>query len=260
MSRPLSRKILHGLEEPIFDSLPQGVIANFDRPRSENALLWNIFYPRSSPHLKWRRLAALRPEWGTTLDLAREIDEDLTPYFWGYHISGEKLEVLDQVLAEVDGPGPKTEIDLLLRGRSKLIVVEAKNTSALGRCSRYQAQRCPEIQLNEGGEYDPCRYWESGAGQMNAELDFGSRPAPGDSSPACNRHYQLARTLLVGRTLARALHLDLHIWLLLPRRSWRGFEKTWLDFARRVRDETLWRRMRVLAWEELETYSALTSP
>jgi hypothetical protein len=255
MSRPLSRKILYGLEEPVFDRLPQSVIANFDRPRSENALLWNIFYPRSKPYLNWRSLAALQPEWGTTLRLMREPDDDLNPYFWGYHISGDRLEGLDRILAEVDGPGPKTEIDLFLRGSSKLVVVEAKNTSGLGRCSRYQAGRCPEIHAPEEGAYDPCRYWEVGAGQMSVELELGSRPIPGSPSPACHRHYQLARTLLVGSALARDLGLELHMWLLLPRRSWRAFKPTWLDFARRVRDEALWRRLRVLAWEELQSYS-----
>jgi hypothetical protein len=256
MSRPLSRRILYGLEEPIFDKLPQSVIANFDRPRSENALLWNCFYPRGTPGLEWRRLAALRPRWGTALEADQESDDLLKPYFWGYDVSGGRLEHLDEVLLAVDGPGPKTEVDLFLRGRSNLIAVEAKHTAALGRCSRYQAGRCPEIHAYSTAGAAPCRYWLPGAGQMSAELEFGARPEPGEEAPACYVHYQLGRTLLVGKRLARRLELDFHLWLILPRRSWRGFQKTWMDFARRVRSEAVWRRMRVLSWEEIQSYSA----
>jgi len=255
MGRPLSRKILHGQEEPIFDHLPQSVIANFDRPRSENALLWNIFYPRSMPGLEWKRLAALRPCWGSGYDLENEPDEKLEPYFWGYNITGERLSRLDPALAGVDGPGPKTEVDLFLIGSSKLVVVEAKHTAALGRCSRYQAGRCPEIHSRSDSSVEPCRYWEDGAGRMEAGLEMGSRPIPGDTAPACNLHYQLARIFMVGCALQQELDLELHVWLVLPRRSWRSFETTWLDFTRRVRQEKLWRRMRVLAWEELQSYA-----
>ncbi|MEJ2012233.1 MAG: hypothetical protein P8X64_08420 [Anaerolineales bacterium] len=256
MARPLSRKILHGLEEPIFERLPQSVIANFDRPRSENALLWNCFYPRGTPGLDWRKLASLRPCWGTALDASREADDLLKPYFWGYDVSGSRLTHLDEVLMAVDGPGPKTEVDLFLMGRSKLIVVEAKHTAGLGRCSRYQAGRCPEIHASPSAEDDPCRYWLPGAGEMSAELDFGARPVPGDEAPACSLHYQLARTLLVGKELARRHKLEFHLWLILPRRSWRGYQAAWLDFARRVQSEAIWRRMRVLAWEAIQSYSA----
>jgi hypothetical protein len=254
MPPPRSKKILYGQQEVIFDFLPQNVLANFYHPRSENALLWNIIYSRSQPDLDWRRLVALPPLWGTAVDAGREPDDRLIPYYWGYRVSGEKLEGLDDVLTDVDGPGPKTEVDLFLKGRSKLVVVEAKHTAALGKCSRYQAGRCPEIHRCDDRDEPVCRYWEAGPSMMDTALAMGERPVPGDGSPPCNEHYQLARTLMVGLALERKLKLELHLWLILPRRSWKRFQPTWLDFAERVRDEERWRRMRVLAWEELESY------
>jgi hypothetical protein len=39
--------------------------------------------------------------------------------------------------------------------------------------------------------------------------------------------------------------------MVIPQASWTKLEPVWLDFADRVRDEDLWRRLRVLAWEDL---------
>ena len=83
-------------------------------------------------------------------------------------------------------------------------------------------------------------------------LEMGDRPTPGSVSPPCNQHYQLARTLLVGSALARELNLELHMWLVTTRRGWRSFERSWLDFVGRIRDDNLWRRLRVLTWEDLD--------
>jgi hypothetical protein len=83
-------------------------------------------------------------------------------------------------------------------------------------------------------------------------LDFGARPALGaEESPPCARHYQLARTLLIVEYLARAENLEPHLCLLIPRRRWPALRALWLDFTERVRDEDLWRRLRVVAWEDL---------
>jgi hypothetical protein len=57
--------------------------------------------------------------------------------------------------------------------------------------------------------------------------------------------------LLVGTSLATRLRLQLHLWLIVPRGRWRSFEKDWLDFSDRVRDDKLWRRLRVIAWEDV---------
>jgi len=82
-------------------------------------------------------------------------------------------------------------------------------------------------------------------------LLFGGRPIAEDRPPPCNRHYQLARTLVVGKALAQELNLDFYLWLIVARNYWKNLEKTWLDFVDQVRDDQLWRKMRVIAWEEI---------
>ncbi len=250
--RQIPRSILIGREEGIFDVLPQRVFDNLYRSGSENALVWNLLYPRLTPTLSLDRLLRLRPLWGSVLTPE---EDRLRVFFWGYSASGERLEGLDEALHEVDGSGPATEVDLFLVGERNLIVVEAKNRSGLGQCGRYARGRCPEVHsevLDSGG---PCRYWHANEFRFDRWLDFGIPPSPGSPPPPCNRHYQLARTLLVGQALARSRELSLHLWLIVPRTRWRAAEKDWLDFTDRVRDEPLWRRCRVLAWEQLRRLS-----
>lgn len=248
------KHILVGSREPIFRVLPAGVLANMALESSENALLWNLFYPLARPTLELRDLLAVRPLWGTALS-SDDFGDRLTPYFWGYGIEGDRLEELDIALDSVDGAGPRTEVDLYLRGSRNLVVIEAKNLAVPGRCSRYAAGRCPEIHRDESDLQTGCRYWELDGARFDSALSFGERPVPGSESPACDRHYQLSRTLLVGITLAGRLGLALHMWLVTPSRSWPGHERRWVDFVGRVRDESHWRRMRVIAWEEIQAMS-----
>jgi hypothetical protein len=156
-------------------------------------------------------------------------------------------------LRKIDGKGPFTEVDLFLRGEHILIAVEAKHFGGLGRCARFGCERCPEV--HENGENDPCRYWEVGEQKFQNLIDFGDRPTLEDPSPPCNQHYQLARTMLVGHALAKELRLNFGLWLLVTRTRWRSSEKDWLDFVKRIRDDELWRRMRVIAWEDLRQLS-----
>jgi hypothetical protein len=131
--RPRPERWLQGAGEPIFEALPASVLDNTRHPRSENALLWNTLYPRLWPTSRLSDLLKLPPLWGTPkLPFS---DEDLRPYFWGYAVDGQHLPGLDAALDAVDGPGPSTEVDLFLVGRTQLILVEAKHTSGLGRCS-----------------------------------------------------------------------------------------------------------------------------
>ena len=247
-SKP-SSKILFGDNEPIFSKLPASVLGNLEHPRSENALLWNSIYPLAQPTLSLSKLLDLPPLWGTA---KLEMEEDqLIPYFWGYSISGEKLSGLDKVLSRIDGRGPYTEVDLFLLGKKYLLAVEAKHLSSLGRCSRYSHQRCPEVHQEDVRDNGPCRYWEVGEQEFQRLLDFGDRPFQDDPSPPCNQHYQLARSLLVGDALARELRLDFGLWMLITKTRWRSIEKNWLDFVDRIGDDVLWRRMRVLAWEDV---------
>jgi Restriction Endonuclease associating with ARP len=246
---PLPGAILAGGQEGAFDRLPETVIANLRRPQSENARLWNTFYPRPGSAFHLSSLLRVKPLWGQSPE--PRADELLEPYFWGFNTVGESLPGLKQTLDEVDGPGPRTEIDLVLLGPASLVVVEAKNLSALGRCGRYQRRVCPEVHLSADRWLDRCRYWDLPMARFDQLLEFGPRPGPGAPLPACAQHYQLARTLLVGDALAHRHALRLHLWVLLPRDRWSVLERTWLDFAERVRDPELWRRLRVMGWEDL---------
>jgi len=249
VDRPRPQRWLQGAGEPIFDVLPETILANTRHPRSENALLWNSLYPRLWPGRPLSDFMAIRPLWGT-----REVafsDEDLRPFFWGYSVDGQRLPELDDSLDAVDGAGPQTEVDLFLVGPSQLVLVEAKHTSRLGRCSRYGAGRCPEVQARADGHLDACRYWDDGAAQFVQDLNL-DRPIPEGPPPACNRHYQLARSLRLGGHLAANTGRTLHLWLLAPRRIWAPqLQGDWIDFADRVRQADVWRRMRVIAWEDV---------
>ncbi len=246
---PLPRSILAGQEEALFRVLPQTVIDNLRRPASENALVWNLLYPLARPTLSLRRLLDLRPLWGSAH--AAESDDDLTPYFWGYAISGERLVGLDEALDQVDGPGRRTEVDVFLVGARTLVLVEAKHLAAPGRCGRFMQGRCPEVHRVPDSTAGGCRYWEPGAGEFTAALEFGPRPTPDSAPPPCATHYQLGRTLLLARALGVRLGLRPQVWLIVPRRRWTALERAWLDFADRLRDPEDWRGLRALAWEDV---------
>jgi len=246
---PLPRAILSGENEGAFDHLPETVIANLRRANSENARLWNTFYPRPGFEIQLADLLSVTPLWGTR---AEDPPKDrLQPYFWGFHPNGQRLEGLEEALEEIDGAGPRTEIDLILRGAANVVVIEAKNLSTLGRCGRYQRRACPEVHLTGDRWLERCRYWEEHTSRFDDRLDFGSRPGPGAPPPPCARHYQMARTLLVGEALARRHAASLHVWAILPQDRWPSIERSWLDFAGRVRDPEQWRRLRVVAWDDL---------
>lgn len=234
--------MIAGSQEPVFESLPQRIIDDLTKPSSESSLLWNVVYPRAQPTLSLAEISNQRPLWGT----AAVYEDALIPYYWGWDQDGKRLPELDEALNSVDGAEQPTEVDLFLLGERELVLVEAKRMSGLGSCSRFGASRCPEIHL-EGS----CRYWEPGQARFVTELEFGPRPGPESDPPTCNRHYQLARTLLVGLVLAARLERRLHLWLVAPRSRWRALEPTWIDFVDRVRDAELWRRMRVYAWESI---------
>jgi hypothetical protein len=249
-STPNPARLWAGSSEPIFSALPGTILANFRNPRSENALLWNLLYPRALPSLSLRSLLGLQSLWGTSNPGGIK-DDDLVPYYWGFGLDGAPLEGLTEVLSEVDGPGPKTEVDLFLLGREVLIAVEAKHTTLFGRCSRYAFQRCPEIHSSEI-ETSPCRSWEPGPARFSNALVLGDRPDSETEEIPCNTHYQLARTLIVGGRLAQKLDCIFALWIFLPEGRWRLMERSWLDFVDRVSDDRLWRSMRVISWEQIE--------
>lgn len=253
MTEPRSRLpklngILAGSMEPVFRVLPQRVMDDLRHPQSESALLWNSIYPRAQPTLELAQLISLIPLWGSSI---KPVSDSLIPYYWGFDQAGVRLPQLDRVLNTIDGPGPQTEVDLFLMGESELILVEAKHMAGLGRCGRYGTGRCPEIHI------DPplanCCYWAEEESRFLTMLDFGLRPVRDDPAPPCNRHYQLGRTALVGNALAAELRRRLHLWLIIPRTRWGALERDWIDFSERITDDQLWRRLRVLSWEDIST-------
>jgi hypothetical protein len=254
--RPLPKRILVGRDEGIFSVLPEDLILNFLSETSENALLWNTIYPLTLHGMSLGRFLALRPLSGTSVE-PFDSDGYLTPYFWGYGLDGQRLTGLDDALLEVDGPGPKTEVDLFLVGEHDLVLVEAKRMSSLGRCSRYGKKKCPEI--HSVADHS-CIYWADDSPSFSDVLNFGPRPEPESTTPSCARHYQLARTLLVGLSLARQLKLRLHLWLILPRAGWKSAQLGWIDFVERIQDDVTWNRMRVLAWEDVRDINTGREP
>lgn len=262
----LPKQVLAGHDEPIFAKLTPDLIANLRSPRSENALIWNLIYPKARPGLSFAHLSSIRPLHGTPLPAVAE--DNLEPYFWGWSLEGERMRGLDEAARSVDGG--QTEADLLLLGRENLILVEAKRFSGFGRCGRYLAERCPEIHKygvgltpedleTDGHAADAergrieaeCRYWSEPAARFDTFLDFGPRPDPASSAPPCSRHYQLARLLLLGSTLAARLGRTFHLWGVVPRKEWVRLRSDWEDFVDRLRDEAVWKRLRVIAWEDL---------
>lgn len=247
--RPFLSGILHGHEERILQVLPERVMSNLRTPSSENALVWNLLYPLARPTLSYKQFMELKPLWGTPALDAEE--DELTPYFWGFDLAGHPHPEISHSVLKVDGQGLGTEIDVVLVGEQNLIGIEAKRIGGFGRCSRYHSGRCPEIHRSrEGG---PCRYWEVEASRFEAILEVGGRPSPDSIRPACERHYQLCRTLLVLIHTAESLNLKPSIWTLLPERGWRAARRQWLDFMGRVRDEEIWRRSRALSWESVRS-------
>lgn len=249
--RWLPRQVISGEGERIFSVLPESVLTNFLNPNSENALLWNEIYMLAQPTISLMDLLSIRPLWGNPNeeDLT---DEVLTPYYWGYDVDGVRLSRLDDVLLMIEGGGPKTEVDLFFLGESNLILVESKRGSGFGRCSRFSRRRCPEMHPSSGDDRSPCRYWYVEKARFSRHLTLEPRPKPDAESPACNRHYQLARTLTIGHELAGQLGREFHLWAFTPRSLWSKLEKDWLDFAERIQDDSLWRRLRVIAWEDIQ--------
>jgi len=243
--RPAPKGILAGADEAIFSVLPQEVLAQMRRAGSESAVVWDTFYPTAHAGISLLAWTAIRPLWGTAVE--PQDDDVLIPYFWGRRVDGDTLPGLSTAAEVVAGREDRLEVDLFLRGERHLIAVEAKTEGEPGRCSRYEAGRCPEV---HGGS-EPCRYWEAGV-RFADYLEFGERPTPLSAErPPCARHYQLARTLLMARHLGRENGLEPHVCLLVPRRGWPSLRSEWQDFAERVKDEDLWRRLRVIAWEDL---------
>jgi len=253
--RWLPRQVISGEDEHIFSFLPESVLTNFLNPTSENALLWNVIYLLAQPAISLMDLLKIRPLWGNPIDI-NKTDDALTPYYWGYDVDGVRLCILDDVLLMLEGSGPKTEVDLFLLGERNLILVESKRKSGFGRCSRFTKRRCTEMHPAIGDARETCRYWSFEAARFDRQLDMGMPPTPDGEPPACSRHYQLARTLTIGHELANRLGREFHLWVFAPRSHWSKLEKDWFDFTERIQDDSFWRRLRVIAWEDIQVMAS----
>lgn len=250
---PRPSGVLSGQDEAIFRVLSEEVVRNM-RTGSESAAVWNAFYPFADGGIEaeaWFRLPRL---WGTEI-LEAEADV-LTPYFWGFGTDGTSMPGLREAAETIAGREDRLEVDLFLVGAKSLVAVEAKLGSDPGRCGRYEMGRCPEVHV--AGV--PCRYWEDGASRFSRLLEFGERPrAEDDLRPPCSTHYQLSRTLLLTQSMAAFRGVAAQVCLLIPRSRWPSLQATWLDFVDRIRDDILWRNLRVIAWEDLDRLRSGTS-
>ncbi len=248
---PLPRAILAGEQEGAFDHLPETVIANLRRPHSENARLWNTFYPRPGDGLRLEQLLSITPLWGSAPDAGNA--DRLEPYFWGVHPSGRELEGLSEALDEVDGPGPRTEIDLLLRGTSNLVVIEAR-TSARSAGAGGISARCAPRSISRRSTGSTA----AGTGRCLRPGSIVCSISGPDQVPV--RRPRRARGTISwhapswwGMRWRGRTQLRLHVWVLVPRNRWPALERTWLDFVEGVRDPDLWRRLRVVAWDQVRS-------
>jgi hypothetical protein len=119
---------------------------------------------------------------------------------------------LQSILAEIENygdgkpEGQKTEPDVIVVTQTLLILLECKRKHGLGRCSRFEDRRCPEIHI-ERRKRAYCQYWTRG---LSSLVNF-PRPTPTtESEPPCNRFYQLLRNYMIGTSLAARLGREFH--------------------------------------------------
>jgi hypothetical protein len=196
------------LKHPVYDLLPQRTQAKLLSPVSEDKLTWDCFFGLL-------RAGELGAALARPLKVPDTSFEDARLVLWGFEIREDGASVwepLREVLSAVENyrdgkpEGQKTEPDVAVVSAGSLLVAECKRRSTLGRCSRFEDSRCPEIHVDRR-KRPYCQYWTRGL----QELIGFSKPVPATSDPECNRHYQLLRNYMIGDRLAAALGLPLHL-------------------------------------------------
>ena len=196
------------LKHPVYDLLPQRTQTKLLSPVSEDKLTWDCFFGLIHAGKLGTVLAGL-------LKIPDEILQDARLVLWGFEIredGASAWEPLREVLSAVENyrdgkpEGQKTEPDVIVVSGRSLVVAECKRRSALGRCSRFEDERCPEIHMDRR-KRPYCQYWTRGL----QELVTFSKPVPATSAPDCNRYYQLLRNYMIGDRLAAVLGLPLHL-------------------------------------------------
>jgi len=196
------------LKHPVYDLLPQRTQTKLLSPVSEDKLTWDCFFGLIHAGKLGTVLAGL-------LKIPDEILQDARLVLWGFEIredGASAWEPLREVLSAVENyrdgkpEGQKTEPDVIVVSGRSLVVAECKRRSALGRCSRFEDERCPEIHMDRR-KRPYCQYWTRGL----QELVTFSKPVPATSDPDCNQYYQLLRNYMIGDRLATVLGLPLHL-------------------------------------------------
>lgn len=196
------------LKHPVYDLLPLRTQTKILSPVSEDKLTWDCFFGLLRAGKLGTVLASL-------LKIPDENLKDARLVLWGFEIREDGAAVcepLRAVLSAVENyrdgtpEGQKTEPDVIVVSGGSLLIAECKRRSTLGRCSRFEASRCPEIHIDRR-KRPYCQYWTRGL----RELIGFSRPVPATSDPECNRHYQLLRNYMIGDRLAAALGLPLQL-------------------------------------------------
>jgi hypothetical protein len=215
--------IVNILDHPVFELLPSRTQTKLRSAVSEDKLSWDCFYEAFRADVLSRVLAC-------TLNIS--IEDELSPklVMWGYLVDEDstagflqtpietrpktavKWEPLSSILAEIENyndgkpEGQKTEPDVIVVGSRSLVLFECKRNHGLGRCSRFEDERCPEIHT-EKRKRDYCQYWDRG---LPALVNF-VRPTPATTSePDCHRFYQLMRNHMIGTRLATKLGCAFH--------------------------------------------------
>jgi hypothetical protein len=211
---------MNPLDHPVYDALPSRTQKKLLSPVSEDKLTWDCFYGLHGSGLLGTAIANVLgiecapttpPKlitWGWEIDKAVDENEGTLPVSQRMK-TASPFDPLSCVLHELENyhdgkpEGQKTEPDVLVITAQFVIVLECKRGHRLGRCSRFEDCRCPEMHIDRR-KRSYCQYWERG---LSSLVSF-SRPTPTVEAPACNGFYQLIRNHMIGSKLAQRLALS----------------------------------------------------
>lgn len=207
------------LDHPVYDLLPSRTRKKLLSPVSEDKLTWDCFYTLYNNGLLSRTISKV-------VGIEHAPTTASTLVMWGWKIdeapsNGRTIAVLQSqktasafdplqcVLDELENyrdgkpEGQKTEPDVLVITTHFVFVFECKRGHGLGRCSRFEDCRCPEVHVDRR-KRSYCQYWERG---LSSLVTF-PRPKSAAEVPACNDFYQLIRNHMIGSKLAERLELS----------------------------------------------------
>jgi hypothetical protein len=252
------------LNHPVYELLPVRTQKKLLSPVSEDKLTWDCFFGLY-------RAGRLRSALTKVLGLAEPVDQLPRLVLWGYDITSHgasEFEPLQDVLSDIENyrdgksEGQKTEPDVIVLLGRTLILAECKRRHGLGRCSRFEDERCPEIHVARR-QRPYCQYWNRGL----TDLVTFAKPTPGSMAPECNNYYQLLRNYMIGERLSGVLKAQLLLMLIKASNS-PHFEDTRNEVhafnATTSRSSkyavTCWNEFRQSQYDVLSAYSAELPP